>query len=197
MVTGPELPNVEVGDAVHVVFDCSADFLGKILSWRHVVHEDATRIADQAPGPTCNHERTDDPHSGVEPEPAVEAPAQKSPDSQDRGQSIRQHVRTTLAGGGFEILEAVDGLDALQQLKARNDIDVVICDVNMPRLDGLGLLDELKAAGVMERLQVLMLTTEGQPAMMQRAKAAGAKGWIVKPFKPPLLLATIQKIAGK
>jgi len=115
----------------------------------------------------------------------------------DDSQSIRQHVRTTLAGGGFEILEAVDGLDALQQLKARNDIDVVICDVNMPRLDGLGLLDELKAAGVMERLQVLMLTTEGQPAMMQRAKAAGAKGWIVKPFKPPLLLATIQKIAGK
>lgn len=115
----------------------------------------------------------------------------------DDSQSIRQHVRTTLAGGGFEILEAVDGLDALQQLKSRNDIDVVICDVNMPRLDGLGLLDELKAAGVMERLQVLMLTTEGQPAMMQRAKAAGAKGWIVKPFKPPLLLATIQKIAGK
>lgn len=115
----------------------------------------------------------------------------------DDSQSIRQHVRTTLAEGGFEVVEAVDGLDALETLKARTDIDVVICDVNMPRLDGLGLLDELKAAGAMARLQVLMLTTEGQPAMMQRAKQAGAKGWIVKPFKPPLLLAAIKKIAGQ
>jgi len=115
----------------------------------------------------------------------------------DDSQSIRQHVRATLAEGGFEVVEAVDGLEALQTLKAGTDIEVVICDVNMPRLDGLGLLDELKAAGAMDRLKVLMLTTEGQPAMMQRAKAAGAKGWIVKPFKPPLLLATIQKIAGK
>lgn len=115
----------------------------------------------------------------------------------DDSQSIRQHVRTTLAGGGFEIVEAVDGLDALQTLTTRTDIDVVICDVNMPQLDGLALLDELQAKGLMARLQVLMLTTEGQPAMMQRAKQAGAKGWIVKPFKPPLLLAAIKKITGQ
>lgn len=115
----------------------------------------------------------------------------------DDSQSIRQHVGTTLAAGGFEVLEAVDGLDALETLTARTDIDLVICDVNMPRLGGLELLDKLQVAGVMSRLQVVMLTTEGQPAMMQRAKQAGAKGWVVKPFKAPLLLAAVKKLTGQ
>jgi two-component system, chemotaxis family, chemotaxis protein CheY len=115
----------------------------------------------------------------------------------DDSQSIRQHVGATLVAGGFEVVEAVDGVDALEQLTIDLEVALVICDVNMPRLNGLELLEKLQASGKLDRLLVVMLTTEGQPAMMQRAKQAGAKGWIVKPFKPPLLLAAIQKLTGQ
>jgi two-component system, chemotaxis family, chemotaxis protein CheY len=115
----------------------------------------------------------------------------------DDSQSIRQHVGATLVAGGFEVVEAVDGVDALEQLTIDLEVALVLCDVNMPRLNGLELLEKLQASGKLDRLLVVMLTTEGQPAMMQRAKQAGAKGWIVKPFKPPLLLAAIQKLTGQ
>jgi two-component system, chemotaxis family, chemotaxis protein CheY len=115
----------------------------------------------------------------------------------DDSQSIRQHVGATLVAGGFEVVEAVDGVDALEQLTTDLEVALVLCDVNMPRLNGLELLEKLQASGKLDRLLVVMLTTEGQPAMMQRAKQAGAKGWIVKPFKPPLLLAAIQKLTGQ
>ncbi|MBZ0152954.1 MAG: response regulator [Planctomycetes bacterium] len=114
----------------------------------------------------------------------------------DDSASIRQQVAAALRDGGFEILEAVDGQEALDRLQADPAIAAVLCDVNMPRMNGLELLDKLVANGRLPQLPVVMLTTEGQPALMQRAKAAGAKGWIVKPFKPPLLLATLQKITG-
>lgn len=115
----------------------------------------------------------------------------------DDSQSIRQHVGATLLAAGFEVVEAVDGVDALERLTAGLDVALVLCDVNMPRLNGLELLDKLQAQGLLARVPVVMLTTEGQPAMMQRAKQAGAKGWIVKPFKPPLLVATVQKLTGQ
>lgn len=115
----------------------------------------------------------------------------------DDSQSIRQHVGATLLAAGFEVVEAVDGVDALERLTAGLDVALVLCDVNMPRLNGLELLDKLQAQGLLARVPVVMLTTEGQPAMMQRAKQAGAKGWIVKPFKPPLLVAAVQKLTGQ
>lgn len=114
----------------------------------------------------------------------------------DDSPSIRQAVRAALAQGPFEVLEAGDGAAAYERLATETDITAVVCDINMPRLNGLELLEKLQQGGAMERLRVLMLTTEAQPAMMQRAKAAGAKGWIVKPFKPPLLLAAIQSLTG-
>jgi len=115
----------------------------------------------------------------------------------DDSQSIRQHVGATLVAAGFEVVEAVDGVDALERLTAGLDVALVLCDVNMPRLNGLELLDKLQAQGLLARVPVVMLTTEGQPAMMQRAKQAGAKGWIVKPFKPPLLVAAVQKLTSQ
>ena len=115
----------------------------------------------------------------------------------DDSQSIRQHVGATLVEAGFEVVEAVDGVDALERLTAGLDVALVLCDVNMPRLNGLELLDKLQAQGLLARVPVVMLTTEGQPAMMQRAKQAGAKGWIVKPFKPPLLVAAVQKLTSQ
>lgn len=115
----------------------------------------------------------------------------------DDSQSIRQHVGATLVAAGFEVVEAVDGVDALERLTAGLDVALVLCDVNMLRLNGLELLDKLQAQGLLARVPVVMLTTEGQPAMMQRAKQAGAKGWIVKPFKPPLLVAAVQKLTSQ
>ena len=73
---------------------------------------------------------------------------------------------------------------------------MVICDVNMPRMNGIEMLSLLKRDGQNSDLLVVMLTTEGQPGLITKAKQAGAKGWIVKPFKPDMLLATVRKLVG-
>jgi two-component system, chemotaxis family, chemotaxis protein CheY len=114
----------------------------------------------------------------------------------DDSASVRQQVRMALSPAGFETVDAVDGLDGLAKLAEDADIVLAICDVNMPRMNGLEMLEAARKAGTRPELPMLMLTTEGQPALIQRAKEAGAKGWIVKPFKPHLLLATVQKLAG-
>lgn len=112
----------------------------------------------------------------------------------DDSPSIRQQVKVALTGGGFEVSEACDGVAALEAVAADGSIAALVCDVNMPRMGGLDLLDKLQAGGSLPGLAVLMLTTEAQPALMQRAKAAGAKGWLVKPFKAPMLLAALQHV---
>lgn len=110
--------------------------------------------------------------------------------------TVRQQVSAAL-GASFEITEAVDGEDALAKLAAA-PVDLVICDVNMPRLNGLDMLERLRATAGLEQTTVIMLTTEGQPEYITRAKGLGAKGWLVKPFKPELLLAAVRKLtAGK
>ena len=112
----------------------------------------------------------------------------------DDSRTVRQQVSAALSEGGFEVVEAVDGVDAMEQIAASPDLALIICDVSMPRMNGLEFLARLKEK---ERfgVPVLMLTTDGQPAFIARAKEFGAKGWIVKPFKPELLLATVRKIA--
>lgn len=112
----------------------------------------------------------------------------------DDSPTVRQQVAAALVQGGYQIVEAVDGTDALNKLDT--SISLVVSDVNMPRTNGLEMLEKLKADTRWAALPVLMLTTEGQPALMERAKKAGAKGWIVKPFKPELLLAAVKKLAA-
>jgi two-component system chemotaxis response regulator CheY len=115
----------------------------------------------------------------------------------DDSATMRQQVRQALISGGFDILEAVDGQDGLGKIEADSGIRVVILDVNMPRMNGIELIECLKEKGHVARgLNVVMLTTEGHPDLIQRAKSAGAKGWIVKPFKPEMLLAAVQKMAA-
>ena len=106
---------------------------------------------------------------------------------------VRRQVGAALKGEGYEVLEAVDGEEALAKLDANPGTRLVVCDVNMPRMNGLEFLEELGArrSGV----PVIMLTTEGEPELIQRAKALGAKGWLVKPFKPDYLAATARKLA--
>ena len=113
----------------------------------------------------------------------------------DDSPSIRGQVRFTLSRAGYEIVEAEDGQDALAKIRAHADAVMVLCDVNMPRMNGLEMLEAL-ARGPGRAPPVVMLTTEGGAALVQRAKSAGAKGWIVKPFAPDLLLAAVKKVAG-
>jgi two-component system chemotaxis response regulator CheY len=114
----------------------------------------------------------------------------------DDSATIRQQVRMALTQAGFEVVEAVDGEDGVNKIRSDSTLAAVICDINMPKKTGLELIEEIKAGGANSHVPIVMLTTEGQPAMVQRAKAAGAKGWIVKPFKPNLLVAALQKLTG-
>ena len=114
----------------------------------------------------------------------------------DDSATIRQQVRAALTPAGFEVVEAVDGEEGVAKIRADATLSAVICDINMPKKNGLELIEEIKAGGANSGVPIVMLTTEGQPALVQRAKAAGAKGWIVKPFKPNLLVAALQKLTG-
>lgn len=114
----------------------------------------------------------------------------------DDSRTIRQQVSFTLSKSGFEVLEAEDGVDGLSKLKANPDVAMVISDVNMPNMDGLQMVEGIKADAAINKIPVLMLTTEGASDLIARAKAAGAKGWIVKPFKPDQLIAAVSKLTG-
>jgi two-component system chemotaxis response regulator CheY len=114
----------------------------------------------------------------------------------DDSRTVRQQVGLVLREAGYDVIEAADGLEGAEKIVSTPDLALVICDVNMPRMDGLEMLVLVKKDARNAGLTVLMLTTEAQPALIQRAKAAGARGWIVKPFKPELLLATVKKLAG-
>jgi two-component system, chemotaxis family, chemotaxis protein CheY len=114
----------------------------------------------------------------------------------DDSMMIRQQVGTALIAAGFDVVDAKDGLDALEQLKAHKDVEVVVCDVNMPTMNGLEFLESLRSDSALSDIPVMMLTTESQFARIQRAKVLGAKAWILKPFKPDLLIAAVKKLTG-
>ena len=113
----------------------------------------------------------------------------------DDSPSVRQQVRAALQPAGFELVDAVDGMDALKKLTDDN-FSLVVCDVNMPRMNGMEFVEKAKANPKYADLPVVMLTTEGQKTMIQRAKKAGAKGWIIKPFKPAMLVAAAKKLTA-
>lgn len=115
--------------------------------------------------------------------------------SVDDSGSIRQMVTFTLKGAGYEVIEAVDGQDALEKAKL-NTVDVVLTDQNMPRMDGLTLIKNLRALPAYSTIPILMLTTESGDAMKKQGKMAGATGWLVKPFGPQKLLEVMKKVAG-
>jgi two-component system chemotaxis response regulator CheY len=112
----------------------------------------------------------------------------------DDSPTIRQQVSNALTQLGFTIIEACDGAEGVQKVAADPEIALVILDVNMPRMNGLEMLDTIKADGKNPGLHVVMLTSEGQQSLVARAKKAGARGWIVKPFKADLLVAAVKKL---
>jgi two-component system, chemotaxis family, chemotaxis protein CheY len=111
----------------------------------------------------------------------------------DDSASMRQMVSFTLKGAGYTVVEAVDGLDALNKAKAQS-FDCVVTDVNMPNKDGIALIKDLRALPNYKFTPMLMLTTESGMDKKQQGKEAGATGWIVKPFNPDQLLKTIKKV---
>jgi two-component system chemotaxis response regulator CheY len=111
----------------------------------------------------------------------------------DDSVSMRQMVCFTLREGGFEVIEAEHGQDALDKLKSAT-VDLVITDLNMPVMDGITLIQNLRNQPSMKSKPILMLTTEGLAAKKEAGKAAGATGWIVKPFDPEKLLQTVAKV---
>ena len=113
----------------------------------------------------------------------------------DDSASVRQMVGFTLKQGGYEVVEAVDGKDALQKLAGRK-VDMLITDLNMPNLDGIGLIKGARVLPACKFIPIIMLTTESQDSRKQEGKAAGATGWIVKPFKPEQLMAVVKKVLG-
>jgi two-component system chemotaxis response regulator CheY len=112
----------------------------------------------------------------------------------DDSPTVRQHVTSTLTQAGFDVVEACEGVEGAEKIAADAQIALVFLDVNMPRMNGLEMLEQVKAGGKNPHLNVIMLTSEGQQSLIERAKKAGAKGWIVKPFKPELLVAAAKKI---
>ena len=113
----------------------------------------------------------------------------------DDSTSMRQKVLFTLKGAGYEVVEAADGVEALEVANTRG-FDLVVTDVNMPNMDGITLIKELRNLPDYKFTPILMLTTESGSDKKQEGKAAGATGWIVKPFDPERLLDTIKKVLG-
>ena len=113
----------------------------------------------------------------------------------DDSASMRQMVAFTLKSAGHQVTEACDGQDALNKAKG-NKFNLVLSDVNMPVMDGITLIKELRALSDYKFTPILMLTTESTGEKKMEGKAAGATGWIVKPFNPEQLLATIKKVLG-
>ena len=113
----------------------------------------------------------------------------------DDSASMRQMVSFTLKGAGYEVVEASDGKEALDKARGQQ-FDLVISDVNMPVMDGITLIKELRALTEYKFTPLLMLTTESGDDKKVQGKSAGATGWIVKPFNPDQLLATINKVLG-
>ena len=106
---------------------------------------------------------------------------------------LRQVVGIALKGAGYEVVEACDGKDALGKLDGRK-IHLIVCDVNMPNMDGITFVKEMKAMAGYKFTPVIMLTTEAGEAKKQEGQMAGARAWVVKPFQPPQMLNAVSKL---
>ena len=114
----------------------------------------------------------------------------------DDAASMRGLVAMTLKKSGYEVVEASDGKDALTKLSSVGKVDLIITDLNMPNMDGIELIKTLKTDMKYRFIPVIMLTTESQEAKKEEGRKAGAKAWIVKPFKPDVLVNVVKKIIG-
>ncbi|WP_372395445.1 response regulator [Azospirillum sp. HJ39] len=115
--------------------------------------------------------------------------------SVDDSASMRQMVKLTLSSAGYQVVEAADGREALAKAKT-GSFNLVLTDLNMPNMDGLTLIRELRTLAAYRGIPIVFLTTESDAGKKAEAKAAGATAWIVKPFQPDQLLSVVRKIIG-
>ena len=115
--------------------------------------------------------------------------------SVDDSASIRQMVKMTLSGAGYEVVQANDGVEGLAKAKG-TAFDMVVTDLNMPNMDGLTLIRELRKLPSYKGVPIIFLTTESDENMKKEAKAAGATGWITKPFQQDQLVGVVKRVLG-
>jgi two-component system, chemotaxis family, chemotaxis protein CheY len=113
----------------------------------------------------------------------------------DDSRTMRDMLRMALVEAGFNVLQAEDGVHGLEVLQSSTP-DVIVTDINMPKMDGFGLIEAVRKDTRYRRVPILVLTTESDMAKKMRAKEAGATGWIVKPFEPSKLIAAIRRVAA-
>jgi len=114
----------------------------------------------------------------------------------DDSASIRQAIKIALTTEGYEVAEAVDGADGLQKAKA-SKFDLIITDLNMPNMNGLGMIQAIRSGGIAPGTPILFLSTESDPEIKGQAKAAGATGWLNKPFSADQLVAVVKKVLAR
>lgn len=158
-------------------FDCGELFSGEAMA-PAAINAAPAPIGDAAPAPG----------------PDEELPATKRILTIDDSKTIRDMLMLTLADAGFEVLQAVDGQDGLDVLD-KEQVDVVITDINMPRMDGYEVIRKMRSNSAYKSTPILVLTTESEADKKNLARVAGATGWMVKPFDPARLIATINKVA--
>ena len=114
----------------------------------------------------------------------------------DDSDIVRSQVRKALEGGGYQVVEAVNGIDGLEKANANPDVKLVVCDVNMPEMDGLMMCTKLREISSFKSVPIFMLTTESSPEMKAQGKAAGVTAWMIKPFNPEKMVAAVKKVIG-
>ena len=114
----------------------------------------------------------------------------------DDSASLRMAINIALSGAGYDVTEAEDGVDGINKANA-GQFDLIVTDLNMPNMDGLTMIKELRAMPAYCGTPIIFLTTESDDAMKQQAKAAGATGWLVKPFVPDQLIRVARKVLGR
>ncbi len=113
----------------------------------------------------------------------------------DDSRTMRDMLRLALTGAGHTVIQADDGVHGVEVLGNAGVVDVIITDINMPRMDGYGFIEHVRRGSTNRMTPILVLTTESEPAKKMRARDAGATGWIVKPFDPDKLLAAIRRVS--
>ena len=113
----------------------------------------------------------------------------------DDSRTMRDMLKLALSDAGHTVIQADDGVNGVSVLNDTGLLDVIITDINMPRMDGYGFIEHVRRASAHRATPILVLTTESEPAKKKRARDAGATGWIVKPFNPEKLLAAIRRVS--
>lgn len=115
----------------------------------------------------------------------------------DDSETLRSQIRKDLETAGHAVVEAYDGLNGIEMLDGNKDTQLILCDVNMPRMDGLTMCGKVHTTPGYDKIPIFMLTTESNPEMKAKGKDSGVVAWITKPYAAPKLLAAVEKILAK